>query len=107
MIAEACTYFPPTCWMTLVYSFSAPTATIWWADVVDEPPVAEEQALTGTAAGARTARAPRGGRLMLRGPILGDMAVMIIISIWLGQSDPVTCGCDHLAVGPCRRPGLG
>src|ERR1700760_1429257 len=104
MIAEACTYFPPTCWMTLVYSFSAPTATIWWADVIDEPPVAEEQALTVTAGGAATPTASvrRGARLMLRDPILGDMAVMIIISIWLGQSDPVTCGCDHLAIGPPR-----
>ena len=28
MMALAWTYFPPTCWMTSAYSFSAPTATI-------------------------------------------------------------------------------
>ena len=35
MIADACTYFPPTCWMTLAYSFSAPTAMIVPADPAD------------------------------------------------------------------------
>src|SRR6201995_686035 len=104
MMAEACTYWPPTCWSTLVYSFSAPMATILWADAVDEPPGApEEQALTAraTPAAARTASIFTSPR-----PVLMDMTVMIIISIWLSQSDPVTCGCDHLAVGPPRHPRL-
>src|ERR1700761_4619834 len=107
MIADACTYWPPTCCSTLVYSFSAPMATILWADVVDEPVVPDEQALTARATPAATATASvrRGARPVLGNPILGDMAVMIIISIWLGQSDPVTCGCDHLAIGP-RHPRL-
>src|ERR1700761_4861912 len=105
MIAEACTYWPPTCCSTLVYSFSAPTATILWADVVDEPVVPDEQALTAraTPAAATTASVVRGARPVLMDPIFADMAVMIIISIWLGQSDPVTCGCDHLAIGPPRH----
>src|ERR1700760_872138 len=108
MIAAAWTYLPPTCEMPLVYSFSAPTATILWAEVVDEPVAPEEQALRARAAPADSATASvrTGTRPVLKDPIFEDMAVMIIISIWLGQSDPVTCGCDHLAIGPPRdRPG--
>ena len=52
MIALAWTYFPPTCWMTFAYSFSAPTATITPAEA-DEPdavaPDADEQALASSA----------------------------------------------------------
>ena len=43
MMAEACTYWPPTCWSTLVYSFSAPMATILWADVVDDEPAGPDE----------------------------------------------------------------
>src|SRR6201996_9238884 len=87
MMAEACTYWPPTCCSTLVYSFSAPMATILWADGVDEPVVPRGQALTARAppAAATTASVLRGARPVLIDPIFADMAVMIIISIWLGQ----------------------
>ena len=70
MTAEACTYWPPTCWSTLVYSFSAPTATILRAEVVDEPAGPdEEQALTAraTPAAATTASVLRGAC-----PVPGD-----------------------------------
>ena len=75
IMAEACTYWPPTCWSTLVYSFSAPMATILWADVVDEPDGPdEEQALTARATpAATTANVLRGARPVLMDPIFGGM----------------------------------
>jgi hypothetical protein len=80
-IEEACTYWPPTCEMTLAYSFSAPIATIFAAGAAaDEPPLAvadaaddaddDEQALASSAAasGSATARAPVRVRMIFELP---------------------------------------
>src|SRR2546429_4914452 len=58
MMALACTYFPPTCWMTSAYSLSAPTAMIVpFAGAVpsakeDEQPAASRAAAARAAAAA-------------------------------------------------------
>jgi len=65
MIASACTYLPPICWITLAYSFSAPMAVKVVSDAAaaepdvppdeagDEHALASRTAISGTAA-ART-----------------------------------------------------
>ena len=60
----------------MAYSFSAPTATILWADVVDDEPAGpDEQALTAkaTPAAATTASVLRGARPVPMDPIFGGM----------------------------------
>ena len=54
-----------------MYSSSAPTATILWADVVDVPDGPDEQALTAraTPAAATTASVLWGARPVLMNPI--------------------------------------
>src|SRR5690242_16222587 len=51
MIALAWTYFPPTCWMTSAYWFSAPTATI----LPSEPSASEDAQPPASRLTARTA----------------------------------------------------
>src|SRR6516165_12586121 len=57
MMALAWTYFPPTCWMTSAYSFSAPTATILPSAVVVSSAKEDEQPAASRAAPARAASA--------------------------------------------------
>src|SRR5579875_4234244 len=68
MIAVTWTYLPPTCWMTLAYSFSAPVAAMVppdtaavWPDAADD----DEHALASRAAasGRTAARAPERVRM--------------------------------------------
>ena len=73
MIASAFTYLPPTCWITLAYSFSAPMAVMVASDAVvaepDVPPDAagDEHALASRAAisGTAAARTPVRFRMTL------------------------------------------
>src|ERR1700746_1271472 len=73
MIAEACTYFPPTCEMTSAYSFSAPIATMAVEEAAaadDDVPAAldeadDEQALARSTAARGTAVARRLGRIRM------------------------------------------
>ena len=68
MIDDTFTYLPPTCVMTLAYSFSGPIAVILVADAaaaVEPPPAAlgeddeDEQALASSAAASGRARRGR------------------------------------------------
>src|SRR5208283_5279030 len=97
MMADACTYLPPTCWMTLAYSFSAPTATM-------APPEPADGAAAGPEAQALASRTAL--RDMAAARVLPDrsIAVMIIISIWTRQNEAVTCGGDHLEARSRRGP---
>src|SRR5487761_1290290 len=68
MMAVTRTYLPPSCWITLAYSFSAPMAVMlavppfWPAAVAEEQAVASRAASSAPAAG-RTARTPEGVRM--------------------------------------------
>ena len=63
MIASAVTYLPPTCPITLAYSFSAPIAVILVSDAVEAASdvLLDEQALASRAAAS--------GRAMARAPV--------------------------------------
>src|SRR5258708_15600342 len=92
MIADTCVYFPPTCWMTLAYSFSAPMATILLPEPDDGGVVApaDEQALASRATPSGTAAE----RTLLRMRIAGTPA---------GEVENVWAPCPAGHKGGARR----
>src|SRR5712691_9657758 len=104
MMAVAWTYLPPTCAMTLAYSFSAPMAVMVPLVAAAAWPGAGEQALASRAAAAIGKAARRRGRVRMivysrtgkrrqGGVALKMNTVMVIISTKGGQG----------AVRGCRR----
>src|SRR6516164_9374661 len=98
MMALAWTYWPPICWITSAYSFSAPTATIF-PDELAPLALPEQAAATVAMTAAASASSKTAGRFPAT---LRTMA--LLSSIWTPDSAPIPDGAT-IQPPAARRPG--